>query len=128
MLALLIAGSVQAQSGTYAVNSKSSSTTGYYANRVNAVVRIMQRTERQIALTWAPFQGAVSHYVLERSTDGRSYHEAGVFFTGEWDQEPLYTYVDKFKKPYTGPLFYRLKVVGLDATEVYTLPSLSEAK
>ena len=128
LLAVVIAGSTQAQKGDYATNSHSKKSIGQNElPRVSAAVFIGPRTEHQIMLRWAPFGGGVSHYVLERSADGKNYVEAGVFFTGEWTEEPEYIYTDKFRKAYSGPLFYRLRVVGLDGTEVYTFPSKSDA-
>jgi hypothetical protein len=91
-------------------------------NDVNAsVVKIKTRTASKVLLTWAPFEGAVSHYVLERSTNGRDFYEAGLLFTGEFDNEPEYAFTDNLKVNYNGPLYYRLRVVGLGERE-YTTP------
>lgn len=125
LLAVVIAGSAQAQKSDYASNSGINKSRSNESKRVSAAILIGPRTEQQIMLRWAPFAGAVSHYVLERSVDGKNYMEAGVFFTGEWSEEPEYIFTDKFRKAYSGPLFYRLRVVGLDGTEVYTLPVVS---
>ena len=67
-----------------------------------------------------PMGSGVSHYVLERSFDGRTFEEQGLFFTGDWDAETEYSYVEKLRKPAAGPLFYRLRVVGVDGSVVYT--------
>jgi len=126
LLALLIAGSLHAQKADYAVHSTTTSSYSTTNIRIGAVIQIRARSERQAMLHWAPFREGVSHYVLERSIDGRQYAEAGVFFTGEWGNEPDYFFTDKFGRPYTGPLFYRLRVVGVDGSEVYSLPSICE--
>lgn len=127
LLACLVTGSLQAQQGDYAVNSKSTITYAPVANTIGPAVQIMARSEKKIMLSWAPFGEGVSHYVLERSADGRHYEEAGLFFTGEWLNEPRYVYADKLKRPYAGPLFYRLRVVGLNGSEVYSSASISGA-
>ena len=126
LAAMLILGSAQAQQGDYVSNSSNDKySAGKTPVRAGMVIRINGRNERQVMLNWSPFAGGVSHYVLERSGDGRHYEEAGVLFTGDSDDEPQYYYTDKLRKPYAGPLYYRLRVVGLDGTELYTLPSIS---
>jgi hypothetical protein len=123
LIAILVIGTTQAQEASYASLTKEKTTSNYSAARseVNEpYIKIKGRTDRKILLNWAPFKGAVSHYVLERSTDGHTYEEAGLFFTGDWDNEPEYFYTDKFRKPYAGPLFYRLRVVGQEGSVIYT--------
>lgn len=119
----LCSSSLQAQEGVYAIAKEKAVThvfTDYSGNVLEPFIKVKGRTERRIALSWAPFSGAVSHYVLERSPDGRSFEEAGLFFTGDSSEEPIYNYSDTFRKPYLGPIFYRLRVVGLDGSEIYT--------
>lgn len=129
-LSILVAGmfvsmAAVAQEG-YATNIKNSGSVEYSTARVatkavEPVVKVKGRTANMIILNWIPFQGEVSHYVLERSSDGRNFYEAGLLFTGERSEnEPEYYYTDKFRKPYAGPLYYRLRVVGLDGGELYT--------
>jgi len=123
LLIALCSGSLQAQEGDYTVTKSKAVShvfTDHSGKVIEPVVKVKGRTDRRILLTWAPFSGAVSHYVLERSPDGRQFEEAGLFFTGDWSEEPVYNYSDTFRKPYLGPLYYRLRVVGLDGTEVYT--------
>ena len=85
-----------------------------------SVVKVKTRTSSKVLLTWAPFNGAVSHYVLERSTNGYNYYEAGILFTGESANEPEYIFTDNLRVSYNGPLYYRLRVVGLDESEIIT--------
>lgn len=126
-MAIVIAGVVNAQKGEYALNSRSTASYSAQPNMLaGPVVRIMARSANKIVLKWAPFSEGVSHYVLERSPDGRRFEEVGLFFTGEWGNEPIYTYTDKFRRAYAGPVFYRLRVVGLDGSEVYTTVSIAE--
>lgn len=125
-LAFLICVSAQAQKGTYAkVHSTVPAHSSHFVAKAGAVIKIAARSERNTALTWMAFTGEVSHYVLERSTDGSNYTEACVFFTSGMVDEPEYHYIDRLRKAYTGPLFYRLRVVGLDGSEMYTMPSIS---
>lgn len=122
-MVVFITTGAQAQEGSYASLTKHTGKAVFTDNNSNViepVIKIKGRTERQILLTWSPIEGAVSHYVLERSTDGRIFHDAGLLFTGDWENEPDYYYTDKFRKPYLGPLFYRLKVVGLEGSVIYT--------
>lgn len=127
LLLLCSAAYADAQSNSLVVNSKKNSSTTY-SRQVNSAIRIVGRSSASIDLTWQPFRGAVSHYVLERSYNGRDFDEAGVFFTGEWSEEPQYNFKDKFRKVYNGTVFYRLRVVGLDGSEVYTTPAISQTR
>ncbi len=126
----LCSSSLQAQEGAYtAVKTKAAThvSTDHQGNVIEPVIKVKGRTDRRILLSWAPFPGAVSHYVMERSADGRLFEEAGLFFTGDWGEEPMYNYPDTFRKPYLGPLFYRLRVVGLDGSEIYTPVTVLQA-
>lgn len=122
-IALLAVVIVSAQTGDYATLTKQQGTEQYTPAKksvTESVVKIKARTASKVLLTWAPFQGAVSHYVLERSTNGRNFYEAGLLFTGEWDNEPEYAFTDNLRVNYNGPLYYRLRVVGLDESEITT--------
>jgi hypothetical protein len=127
LIALIITSAVHAQQREMDVIAEQSLTT-YSSNQATAgqAIRIVGRNDQKVVLTWAPFKGAVSHYTLERSFDARVFHEACVFFTGDWNEEPDYVYHDKLKSSYAGPLYYRLKVTGLDGTEVYTSVSVAQ--
>jgi hypothetical protein len=127
VMAIAIAGSVNAQKGDYALNSRSTTSYSAQPNVVaGPVIRIMARSANKIVLKWTPFSEGVSHYVLERSADGRRFEEAGLFFTGEWGNEPVYTYTDKLRRAYAGPVFYRLRVVGQDGSELYTTVTIAD--
>lgn len=116
-----------AQTGDLARSTHTKST---YSNartgHIGPAIKVKGRSEKKVLLNWSPFSGAVSHYVLERSLDGRNYQEAGVLFTGDWEEEPEYFFTDKLRRSYAGPLYYRLRVVGLDGTEIYTVPSITQ--
>lgn len=85
---------------------------------VDPVVKVKGRTDKMVGLTWMAFSGEVSQYVLERSTDGKRFVEVAAFFTLSND-EPYYEVMDRFKTPYPGPLYYRLRVEGQDGGILY---------
>lgn len=130
LIAFIICGAVNAQDKDYAANTKQR--TSFSLNdcfeSVEPVVKVRSRTDKKIVLNWAPFKGGVSHYILERSTDGRSFQEVGLLFTGDDSEEPVYVFTDKLRSSYAGPLFYRLRVAGLDGSEIYTPVTIMNAE
>jgi hypothetical protein len=84
------------------------------------VVKVKNRSEKNVDLSWQAFTGDVSQYVLERSIDARRFQEIIVFVTVLSNDEPAYEFTDRFRSAYTGPLYYRLRVEGLDGSVVYT--------
>ncbi len=85
---------------------------------IDPVVKVTGRSETTVSLAWAAYTGDVSEYVLERSTDGKKYQEVTAYYTLTND-EPYYEFTDRFKTPYPGPLYYRLRVEGQDGGIVY---------
>lgn len=85
---------------------------------VDPVVKVKGRTEKMVSLEWRAYEGDVSQYVLERSTDGKSYSEVIAFFTLN-NEEPYYEFKDRFKSQYPGPLYYRLRIEGQDGGMIY---------
>ncbi len=79
IIALLIITAASAQEATYASLNKQPGAVEYSSavkkNIIESVIKIKARTANKIVLNWAPFQGAVSHYVVERSTDGRRFQK-----------------------------------------------------
>jgi hypothetical protein len=121
LIAILVIGTTQAQEASYASLTKEKATYSAVHSEPSApYIKIKARTDRKILLTWAPIPGGVSHYVLERSFDGHTFEEQGLFFTGDWVEQSEYSYVEKLRRPIAGPLFYRLRVVGVDGTVIYT--------
>lgn len=122
IMAVILTGVVNGQDKVYASVKKQifSSYTSDRSVIMDPVVKIRARTDKKIVLNWAPYKGGVSHYVLERSTDGRSFQEVGVFFAEDWGDDPEYVYADRLSSSYLGPLFYRLRVVGYDGNEIYS--------
>lgn len=88
-------------------------------NIIDPVVKVQVTSAKSVSLTWKAFKG-VSHYVLERSSDGIKFRESAVFFTEDSQTQSEYNYSDKIKSAYSGSLYYRLRVVGLDGSITYT--------
>ncbi len=123
-IALFAVVIASAQAGDYATLAKQPLSDKYAAAPKKAeesTVKVKTRTASKVLVTWAPLKSDVSHYVLERSTNGYNFYEAGILFTGEQETEPEYAFTDNLKVNYNGPLYYRLRVVGLDESE-YTTP------
>lgn len=101
---------------TLVVNASS-----YAQNKVvDPVIKVINRSDKNVNLAWQAFTGDVSQYVLERSTDARKFLEISVFVAMFGNDEPSYEFNDRFKSAYAGPLYYRLRVEGLDGGVVYT--------
>ncbi len=123
LIAVFIISSTQAQENSYASISKeipSSSYSVVRAEKTEPYIKIKARTDKKILLVWAPFPGGVSHYVLERSVDGHTFEEQGIFFTGDWEEQSEYSYVEKFSRSASGPFFYRVRIVGVDGSVIYS--------
>jgi hypothetical protein len=122
-----LAMSAYSQSGTYAKVSASSVQASAKYPLIDVHMQIAARSENKIVLRWAPVAGAISHYVLERSADRRNYYEAAVLFTANGEEEPEYVYTDKLPRAYPGAIYYRLRIIGLDGMEAYTLPVVAQS-
>lgn len=125
-IAISLCTGASAQKETYATLDRKAGAVEYASvkkNIIERVIKVKAVTENRVILCWAPAEG-VSHYVVERSTDGKRFEEVGLFFTGEWATESEFIFTDKFRKPYGGPLFYRLRVVGQEESSVYTPPTI----
>ena len=94
---------------------------------IEAVVKVKSRTDKNVNLVWPAFAGDVSQYVLERSTDARKFQEITVFVAMFGNDEPSYEFSDRFKSSYAGPLYYRLRIEGLDGSVVYTPVTILKA-
>jgi hypothetical protein len=89
-------------------------------DKKEAVVLIKSRTQSKILLNWQPLPGDISHYVIERSVNGRGYYDAGLVFTDDVTRELEYFFTDDLKMNYGGTLYYRLRVVKMDKSEIIT--------
>jgi hypothetical protein len=132
LLVLFFAVAVQAsaQEKSYAVNSTNNNNPPQVSDPGSGIIqpfiKIRGRAERKVALAWPSFSQDVSHYVIERSTDGRRFQEVGLLFT-VGAEEPRFDFTDKFRANYTGPLYYRLRVEFLDGNAVYTPVTIMKA-
>lgn len=70
-----------------------------------------------VALNWSTeMEKNVSHYVVERSTNGTDFADAGLIFTAESNSSvhKEYSFNDDVKNVSAGLLYYRLRIVDLD--------------
>jgi hypothetical protein len=91
------------------------------------VVKVKNRSEKNVNLIWPAFTGDISQYVLERSTDARRFQEVSVVVAMFGSDEPVYEFNDRFRSAYAGPLYYRLRLEGLDGSVVYTPVTILKA-
>lgn len=62
-----------------------------------------------------------SHYVIERSTDGKNYSQvATVFANGNTSQTSTYNYQDSYVSSSTGVIYYRLRLVEMSKESSYS--------
>jgi hypothetical protein len=71
---------------------------------------------KKVALNWVTGkEKELSHFVIERSTNGVNYSEVGmVFATGNSDVKVNYSFADAINSQASGVLYYRLKMVDTD--------------
>jgi hypothetical protein len=74
-------------------------------------------TKNKILLHWiTATEKSTSHYVIQRSTDGHSFEDAGILFTegdGNSSKEKDYKFPDMLQGVSATAIYYRLKVVNL---------------
>ncbi len=66
---------------------------------------------KNVILNWTGHEENFSHYVLQRSTDGKSFSDVAVIFANGNDGTASYKYRDANVSTPTNMLFYRLKLV-----------------
>ncbi|HUQ64662.1 MAG TPA: hypothetical protein VM101_00805 [Flavitalea sp.] len=91
------------------------------------VVIVKNRSDKNVNLSWPAFTGDVSQYVLERSIDARKFQEICVYVSMFSNNEASFEFTDRFRSPYAGPLYYRLRIDGLDGSVVYTPVTILKA-
>jgi len=71
---------------------------------------------KKIAVTWSTsVEKNASHFVVQRSTDGVEFTDAGIIFTeGNYTNSRSYSFKDPISTAGKGVLYYRLKMVDLD--------------
>jgi hypothetical protein len=75
-----------------------------------------KKASNQVLLNWSTdIEKNVSHFVIERSLNGKDFTDAGIIFTdGNSDVRKEYTFKDDMKSITSGLIYYRLKIVDLD--------------
>jgi len=122
VIAVMLAASVSAQKKADAKFTKQNTAADQVViSQPSAqVLKVTGRTDRKVSLVWLPLSEDVSHYVIERSIDGKRFQEIGYLMTGDGSQEAYYEFTDRFRSAYPGQLFYRLRVEQLNGNELYT--------
>lgn len=73
-----------------------------------------------VVLSWTGHEKAFSHYVLQRSTDGKNYTDVAFVFANGNTETSNYMYKDAKVSSATGVLIYRLKMVDISEEFVYS--------
>jgi hypothetical protein len=75
-----------------------------------------KKTGNQVVLNWSTdMEKNVSHFVIEKSLNGKDFAEAGILFTeGNSDVRREYNFKDELRNITSGLVYYRLKIVDLD--------------
>jgi hypothetical protein len=83
---------------------------------VNLTAFDVSLINKKIAATWSTsVEKNASHFVVQRSTDGVEYTDAGIIFTeGNSSTSRSYSFRDPVSTNSKGVLYYRLKMVDLD--------------
>jgi hypothetical protein len=65
-----------------------------------------------VNLTWTTNEENISHYIIQRSADGKNYSDIAVVFANDIPGACTYKYKDAHVSSFTVPVFYRLKTIG----------------
>lgn len=78
----------------------------------------VKKDDTKVQLTWITEQELnVSHFVVERSFDGKEYAEAGLVFAhGNSNTAITYKFTDELRGNNKGMIYYRLRMVDLDGS------------
>lgn len=75
----------------------------------------------KVVLDWAcSSEVNFSHFVVERSTDGKNYHEVTMIFNDTHTVDYTYTYSENVNENASGLYYYRLKMVDNDGKFEYS--------
>jgi Secretion system C-terminal sorting domain len=66
---------------------------------------------KDVKLSWTANEENVSHYVIQRSTDGKNYYDFAVIFASSASGTSSYTYNDANVSSSSNRVFYRLQMV-----------------
>jgi len=77
---------------------------------------------KKVMLNWSTeMEINTSHFVIQRSTDGTSFDDAGILFTtSNSEVKKSYSFADNISGLSAGLVYYRLKIVDLDAKYSYS--------
>lgn len=72
---------------------------------------------KDVSLTWTANEDNVSHYIIQRSTDGKNYSDIAMVFANNAPGASTYTYKDANVSSSTNIVFYRLQTVDNNSKE-----------
>jgi hypothetical protein len=75
-----------------------------------------KKASNQVILNWSTdIETDVSHFVIQKSLNGKDFTDAGILFTdGNSDIRKEYNFKDELRNISSGLVYYRLKIVDLD--------------
>lgn len=87
---------------------------------------ILNNSSKKVDLTWVTeVEKNASHFVIERSTDGENYSDAGVMFAyGNSTDNKTYRFSDNISSITAGVIYYRLRTVDIDGKFDYSTTRL----
>ena len=93
---------------------------------VNLIAFNASLINKKVAVTWTTAaEKNASHYVVQRSTDGVDFTDAGTIFTeGNFTTNRSYSFQDVVNTNAKGVLYYRLKMVDMDGQYDYSMVRL----
>ncbi|MDR3716971.1 MAG: T9SS type A sorting domain-containing protein [Puia sp.] len=122
LMGLLLGGSPCFSQTT--ANSDAVKTNG--VNLPNLISFTAQPVDQKVVFNWTTsYEENLSHFTLERSTDGKSYDDRTIVFSdGNTDTRRQYVFTDNIGDLENGSgggqVYYRLKLVGLDGQAGYS--------
>ena len=84
-----------------------------------------EKINAKVILNWATAsEVSTSHFVIQRSIDGKEFNDAALLFTQEGDRNTQveYNYADNASSIKADIVYYRLKMVDLDGRYNYSNP------
>ena len=79
-------------------------------------------SSKKVLLSWSTTQEkGASHFIIEKSTDGKEFSDAGLLFSvGDSERPQQYSFTDELRVSDTGKIYYRLRMVDLDGKIQYS--------
>jgi hypothetical protein len=84
-----------------------------------------EKVNAKVMLNWATASEInTSHFIIQRSIDGKEFNDAALLFTQEGDRSTQmeYNYADNANSIKSDIIYYRLKMVELDGKYSYSNP------